>query len=1139
MEPSSMGQTTMPTDLGSQQLSLTNGQSAPVDLLPRFQSAVPVSWGSQQLSSVDEQLTHAMVQASMPVNLGPDHLLSMSKQSTHMESSQRSQIPMPVVLGVERLSSSNRGLSGTDPSVNNQTSMSINLGSHPSSSTNKRPKQLAASSKSQNARPAIPGSQQLSSKNKRPAQMEPPPKVRSESFESVRSKLRESLAASLAMVSGQQNKEKVAEKNSTLIEVASTERKGEVATVLSASSSITSNMSSHGTLSETLTSNESVQKHDEVSLTNDTGSNENTGDSTKIGKCDMQEFQLKHVSSDEVPIYNSVVKDELLQGHGLCWASDLDTGSAEVVTNHDSKRLKTAHDEVGGNKKETALQNAERLAFRIEAELFRLFGGVNKKYKEKGRSLLFNLKDRSNPELRERVLSGDIAPERLCAMTAEELASEELSQWRLAKAEELAQMVVLPDSEVDIRRLVKKTHKGEFQVEVEQVDGVSVEVELGASILSKVPAKPHEESQIHSRANDKIGQNLSKPKEYKSSESVQSAEKANSADKNLSSNLDTLLHEKTDLMQELMVDEIKDTELLPPIVSLDEFMKALDSEPPFENLSMETLQESPSSGEKNIDSLEPETVPASECLGPKQNAASDSLQSKSDSSKDDLGSKLGLADTSLKDPMENTNNSHQEVAMKHTKTDNNSKRDSVDVQSDTCFAEIALTTDNIWEGVIQLNISSLATVVGSFRSGEKTSTQEWPSLLEIKGRVRLDAFEKFLQELPLSRSRAVMIVQFCWRDGSAESGRLNLSETIESYIADERVGFAEPAPGVELYCCPPHSRIIEMLGRCLPNEHAETLQSTVDGLIGVVVWRRPYVTVSPRLSSHHKHGSTKKQSSSRKQHNIDSSSTPRSSIPSLPPDTPTNPAPPPEDDTFDDVPPGFGPGDAKEEDDLPEFHFVHGSLKDSEPIPSQPAGVPVSRRHVLPHARPVDQMRELVYKYGQGEIVKKPSIEIQPWNDDDDDDIPEWQPNPDNHSQVQAPLPPPPQFNVYPQQTGQPFQMNQHLASVPQQLLPFQPYTPPQQLVSSAAPLPMPPQQPQIGMVPGIVNAHPGRQQPGLWFSSARGPADVSLPVNGLMQPSLYSAHPSDAQFHAVPNIGAVQSGMGWRPDIPRTRRGV
>lgn len=44
-------------------------------------------------------------------------------------------------------------------------------------------------------------------------------------------------------------------------------------------------------------------------------------------------------------------------------------------------------------------------------------------------------------------------------------------------------------------------------------------------------------------------------------------------------------------------------------------------------------------------------------------------------------------------------------------------------------------------------------------SGEKTSISEWSSALEIKGRVRLDAFEKFIKELPLSRSRAVMVPQ--------------------------------------------------------------------------------------------------------------------------------------------------------------------------------------------------------------------------------------------------------------------------------------------------------------------------------------------------------------------------------------------
>jgi hypothetical protein len=134
--------------------------------------------------------------------------------------------------------------------------------------------------------------------------------------------------------------------------------------------------------------------------------------------------------------------------------SDIDAGVIVSLNEPESKRLKIS-DEVTGETK-GAIQNVQILPFRIEQELFKLFGAVNKKYKEKGRSLLFNLKDKSNPALRERVLSGDITPKFLCSMTTEELASKELSAWRLAKAEELAKMVVLPDREVDIRTLVRK-----------------------------------------------------------------------------------------------------------------------------------------------------------------------------------------------------------------------------------------------------------------------------------------------------------------------------------------------------------------------------------------------------------------------------------------------------------------------------------------------------------------------------------------------------------------------------------------------------------------------------------------------------------------------------------------------------------
>jgi len=49
---------------------------------------------------------------------------------------------------------------------------------------------------------------------------------------------------------------------------------------------------------------------------------------------------------------------------------------------------------------------------------------VNADYKNKYRTLLFNLKDAHNPELRARVLMGDIPPAKLVRMTSEQLASK-------------------------------------------------------------------------------------------------------------------------------------------------------------------------------------------------------------------------------------------------------------------------------------------------------------------------------------------------------------------------------------------------------------------------------------------------------------------------------------------------------------------------------------------------------------------------------------------------------------------------------------------------------------------------------------------------------------------------------------------
>jgi hypothetical protein len=50
-------------------------------------------------------------------------------------------------------------------------------------------------------------------------------------------------------------------------------------------------------------------------------------------------------------------------------------------------------------------------------------------------------------------------------------------------------------------------------------------------------------------------------------------------------------------------------------------------------------------------------------------------------------------------------------------------------------------------------------ICSGFYSGDAMDLKKWPKQIEIKGRVRLDALEKFLQEIRHSRTRAVMVIK--------------------------------------------------------------------------------------------------------------------------------------------------------------------------------------------------------------------------------------------------------------------------------------------------------------------------------------------------------------------------------------------
>ncbi|KAK9134751.1 hypothetical protein Syun_014081 [Stephania yunnanensis] len=941
------------------------------------------------------------------------------------------------------------------------------------------------------------GGQQLQGTNKRNASTEPLSKGLTESSESVRSKLRESLADALALVSVQPSNG--VESNSQSAAANKLDLDNENPRVVESTSTPVDvdsfNAPSGNAPYKDTDSVEKINK--DPNLYKENSVLENMEVATQTSKDLEQEFQLKYVLLDEdASMSNSfLMKDDFLQGNGLCWESDLDLGVAGVPETHSVKKSKLAH-EVDGNRDRHTEPSPKVLATRIEAELFILFGGVNKKYKEKGRSLLFNLKDRNNPELRERVMSGEISPERLCSMTAEELASKELSEWRMAKAEELAQMVVLPESEVDVRRLVKKTHKGEFQVEFEQYDGASVEVAVGSTLLSQYQRKSDEKESPRP------------PKFHETQKSKVTHDKVNVEGQHSESGLAKLSSDSTDLMHGLVVDDLKDADL-PPIVSLDEFMESLDSEPPFESLSAAAAQSESTSNEKK--DFGPELESSAAGAGDTVDDVSDKLDKvEMNISKDNASPKLKKTSTELETPL----SSGQSPAEEH-----------------------------LWEGLVQLNISSIAAAFGYFKSGEKTSVKEWPSLLDIKGRVRLEAFSKFLQELHMSRSRAIMVMHFCWKEGSPEEGRSKINEVVDSYVVDERVGFAEPAPGVELYLCPPHRTTVDMLGKHLSKDDTETLNAINNGLIGTVIWRKPHVTstLSPNGGSHHKHSSKKSNHLRRNEKN----SNMKSSASILGP-PPALPKPDPVVDDDDEVPPGFGPASARDDDDLPEFDFVSNSGRHSQ-NPSH------TNHHTRPAHCPVSQMRELVSKYGvgseavksgQGNWKQSQGIELEPWNDDDD--IPEWRPQ--QPLQQQMLLPPPPihhqpvqLMHSLQQQQAQPMPQQQYMNPLqpftqvltPNQRLNLPPHFPAQpmamqQMVSRA--IPLQPLQP-----PMVMNVNWQATGTGGWFPNAS-PLQGQVSAVGMMQPCSFGPPPD--QFYGAQQGhggGGGPSGMEWRPDVSRS----
>ncbi|KAK9320660.1 transcription factor S-II, central domain-containing protein [Lipomyces orientalis] len=152
----------------------------------------------------------------------------------------------------------------------------------------------------------------------------------------------------------------------------------------------------------------------------------------------------------------------------------------------------------------TAVEFAEKLSLEIEYSMYeqlaiRTEKDVGHKYRDKFRTILFNLKDIKNSVLRQKVLSGDITPEHLVRMTPEEMMNPELQKLAEAvRAESITQSILKKPEAPRIRR----THKGEEFVGDVDPMGTVPEAAPEREEEEVLRVKAEAEAQVSPNAND-------------------------------------------------------------------------------------------------------------------------------------------------------------------------------------------------------------------------------------------------------------------------------------------------------------------------------------------------------------------------------------------------------------------------------------------------------------------------------------------------------------------------------------------------------------------------------------------------------------------------------------------------------------
>ncbi|XP_063700167.1 death-inducer obliterator 1 isoform X2 [Culicoides brevitarsis] len=142
-------------------------------------------------------------------------------------------------------------------------------------------------------------------------------------------------------------------------------------------------------------------------------------------------------------------------------------------------------------------EEIKEFAHSVENELYLLFNkDCNQKYKMKYRSLIFNIRDRKNLTLFQKICEKSIKPFRLVRMDPQALASQELAKWR--EMENKHQLDIIKKSELELlacsKNYVVKTHKGEEFFETKNTESKDLDTKMAVDDIQSTdsPADSNE-----------------------------------------------------------------------------------------------------------------------------------------------------------------------------------------------------------------------------------------------------------------------------------------------------------------------------------------------------------------------------------------------------------------------------------------------------------------------------------------------------------------------------------------------------------------------------------------------------------------------------------------------------------------------